>query len=67
MMSRAKMVADTAAMMVLPTCGLVNPKSARMAGMRGAIPNHPKKQTKKVIHVMWKVRIWMPPKLKMLS
>jgi hypothetical protein len=28
-----------------------------MIGMRGAIPNHPKKHVKNVIHVIWKARI----------
>jgi hypothetical protein len=29
-------------------------------GINAAMPNHPKKQKKKVIHVIWKVRICMP-------
>jgi hypothetical protein len=50
-------VIDTEAMMMLPICALERPKSSRITGMSGAIPNQPKKQTKKVIHVMWNALI----------
>ena len=51
------MVMDTDAMMMLPICPFDSPRSSRTTGISGAMPNHPKKQTKKVIHVRWKVRI----------
>jgi len=35
----------------------VRENSARTIGMSGAIANQPKKQVKKAIHVMWKVRM----------
>jgi hypothetical protein len=60
MISLAMMVAETDAIIVLPTCAFVSPRSSRMVGIRGAMPNHPKKHTKKVSQVMWKVRIWTP-------
>ena len=46
------MVADTAAMMVLPTWALLKPKSILMVGIKGAKPNQPKKQAKKVSQVI---------------
>jgi hypothetical protein len=55
--NRAIMVAETAAIMVFPTCDFDKPRSALMVGINGAKPNHPKKQTKKVSHVIWKVFI----------
>src|SRR5882762_10163502 len=57
MSRRAMMVEETDAIMVLPTCAFDNPRSARIAGIRGARPNQPKKQTKNMSQVMWKVRI----------
>src|SRR5690606_12645794 len=64
---RAMIVAETEAMMMLPTSLLVKPSSSRIMGINGATPNHPKKQKKKVIHVIWNVFIWMPLNEKMLS
>ena len=43
--------------MMLPIWSCVNARSLRTMGMSGAMPNQPKKQTKKVIHVMWKARM----------
>jgi hypothetical protein len=59
MISLAMMVEETEAMMMLPTCALLSPRSVRIVGMSGASPNHPKKQTKNMSQVIWKVRIWM--------
>jgi len=54
------MVEETDAIMVLPTCAFVKPKSALIVGISGARPNHPKKHTKNISHVIWKVLIWIP-------
>jgi hypothetical protein len=59
MTSLAMMVEETEAIIMLPICPLLRPRSTRMAGMRGASPNHPKKHTKNMSQVIWKVRIWM--------
>ena len=61
------MVAETDAIMIFPIWPFVKPKSARMAGINGAKPNQPKKQTKNVSQVMWNVRICTPLNEKMLS
>src|ERR1019366_8623322 len=55
--SRAKIVAEIEAMMMLPICGFVKCKSSFITFIMGARPNQAKKQKKNVIHVMWKVRI----------
>jgi hypothetical protein len=46
------MVAETDAMVMLPTCSLLRWKVPRTRGIRGAMPNHPKKHTKKVSQVI---------------
>lgn len=45
------MVAATEAMMMLPTCSLLSPRSSRTSGMSGAMPNQPKKARKNAIQV----------------
>src|SRR5580704_17640166 len=54
---RTRMVMATAAMAELPTCSLVRWSSSRIIGIRGAIPNQPKKHRKNASHAMWKARI----------
>ena len=67
MINLAMMVDDTEAMMIFPTCDFVKPRSSRMVGISGANPNQPKKQTKNVNHVMWKLRICTDLMLNILS
>ena len=67
MINRAIMVAVTEAIMILPTCPLLKCNSPLMVGIKGARPNHPKKHTKNMSQVMWKVRICTPFKLKIFS
>src|SRR5688572_13960023 len=55
--SRANTVIATEAMIMFPICSWLRPRSFRTTGISGAIPNHPKKHKKKVIHVIWKARI----------
>jgi hypothetical protein len=51
--SLAIIVVATEAIMVLPTCDLVRCRSARMVGINGARPSHPKKQTKNMSDVIY--------------
>ena len=62
MIRRARIVEDTDAIITFPTCALVRPRSARIVGISGANPNHPKKHTKNISQVIWKVRIWIVPR-----
>ena len=43
--------------MIFPICSWLRPRSFRTTGISGAIPNHPKKQRKNVIQVIWNARI----------
>ena len=62
--SRAITVIATDAMIVLPICSLLSPRSSRTKAISGAMPNQPKKHRKNAIHVMWNVRIGTVLKLK---
>jgi hypothetical protein len=48
---RAKTVMATDAMIIFPISLFVRPRSSLTTGISGAIPNHPKKHKKNVIHV----------------
>ena len=48
--------------MILQICALLKPKSSFTIFIKGAMPNQPKKQKKKVIQVIWNVCIWIPLK-----
>ena len=52
MMSLAIMVAETDAIMIFPIWSLLRCNCSRINGISGATPNHPKKQKKKVSHVI---------------
>jgi hypothetical protein len=52
MMSLATIVADTEAMVMFPICSFVRCNVSRTIGIKGAMPNHPKKHTKNVSQVI---------------
>src|SRR4051812_45296555 len=54
---RARTVIATEPMMHQPTCAFERPISARTTGIKGAIPNHAKKQRKNASHDRWNARI----------
>src|SRR5579872_1262435 len=54
---RTTMVMATEAMTELPIWALVRWSSSRMIGIKGAMPNHPKKHRKNAIQLMWNARM----------
>jgi Na+/melibiose symporter-like transporter len=67
MINLATIVEETETITRLPTWDLVRWRSVRIVGIKGARPNHPKKHTKNISQVIWKLRIWTPLKLNIFN